>query len=90
MFASKSILEHLARGAVGVGSLIGSSVMFATHPAAALGLVALGMIALRGCPMCWTMGLIETIAARMRGQPTDGMCFDGSCAASTRRFSRGR
>ncbi|MBS2029135.1 MAG: hypothetical protein JST54_14625 [Deltaproteobacteria bacterium] len=80
MFASKTIVEHLARGAVGLGSLAGASVLFEAHPAAALGLVALGMVALRGCPMCWTMGLVETIATRVRGQRTDGLCTDGTCS----------
>jgi hypothetical protein len=42
---------------------------------AALLLAPLGMVALRGCPMCWTVGLIETISAgRLRRTCTDAGC----------------
>ncbi|HEV7161834.1 MAG TPA: hypothetical protein VGN25_01130 [Solirubrobacteraceae bacterium] len=62
-FASASVPRHLARGAVGFG-LIGSAfgLTAAVGPAALL-LAPLGMVALRGCPMCWTAGLIETVSA---------------------------
>jgi len=43
-------------------------------------LLPLGLVALRGCPMCWTMGLFETIAHKVRGPAVPAPCIDGSCA----------
>ncbi len=74
-FASTSIARHLIRGVVGFG-LIGSA--FALAPSlgpATLALAPVGMIALRGCPMCWTVGLIETASAgRLRRSCTEAGC----------------
>ena len=74
-FASASVPRHLARGAVGFG-LIGSAFgLTATIGPAALLLAPLGMVALRGCPMCWTAGLIETVSAgRLRRSCGPGGC----------------
>ncbi len=64
LFASPSVARHLARGAVGFG-LIGSGFALGATGVGpvALGLVVPGLVALRGCPMCWTLGLIETVSA---------------------------
>jgi hypothetical protein len=33
------------------------------------------MVALRGCPTCWTMGLIQTLSAdKLQRQCVDGRC----------------
>jgi len=73
--ASTSLPRHLARGAIGFG-LIGSA--FALIPSlgpAALLLAAPGFLALRGCPTCWIVGLIETISAgRLRRTCTEDGC----------------
>ncbi|MCX6365146.1 MAG: hypothetical protein NTX57_00325 [Armatimonadetes bacterium] len=61
MFASKSFGERLLRGIVG-GGLFYSAYLLGTTSAALSSLLGLGgLVALRGCPMCWTMGLIETL-----------------------------
>lgn len=60
MFASNSLLEHLLRGLIGAVSLWWAIEISGMHP---IGSVALGLVtlaALRGCPLCWTMGLLET------------------------------
>jgi hypothetical protein len=75
VFASTSVARHLARGAIGFG-LIGAALALAVSvgPAALL-LAPIGMVALRGCPMCWTVGLIETISAgRLRRTCTNAGC----------------
>jgi hypothetical protein len=73
--ASVSIARHLIRGALGFG-LIGSA--FALTPSigpAALLLAPPGLVALRGCPMCWIAGLIQTISAgRLQRTCTDVGC----------------
>jgi hypothetical protein len=80
MFASRTITEHLLRGAAGIGLFVASAALLPTHPLLALLALPLALLALRGCPMCWTMGLIETIAKRVTGKPTSNACVDGSCA----------
>jgi hypothetical protein len=76
MFASASLPTHLARGAIGFG-LLGAAVALApSHGPAALLLAPPGMVALRGCPTCWTAGLVETISAG-RLQRT---CTESGCA----------
>ena len=59
MFASKNLFMHLTRGAVGFGLIFlafTTAQVWLTIP-----LFLGGLVALRGCPMCWTIGLIETI-----------------------------
>jgi len=79
-FASASIAEHLARGAVGLAALGGSVLAAPSHPWLSLLALPVALIALRGCPTCWTIGLVQTIAARLRGKPAGGACHDGACA----------
>ena len=81
MFASRSISEHLLRGVLGIGAVL----VVMSSPAIEMpawldltGRVLLGIAALlllRGCPMCWLQGLVETIIARRRIRA----CVDGSC-----------
>lgn len=83
MFASKSIAVHLVRGFLGLGALGGAMALLSQHPLVALALFVTGLVALRGCPMCWTLGLFETVRAKLSGRAVDGTCFDGSCATSS-------
>jgi hypothetical protein len=74
-FASASLTRHLVRGGIGFGALIGA---FALVPAVGLYsllLLPLGVLALRGCPTCWMIGLFETISnGRLRRTCDDGRC----------------
>lgn len=73
--ASKSLTRHLTRGVVGFG-LIGSAfVLSAIVGPAALLLALPGVVALRGCPTCWIVGLVETLSAG-RAQRD---CSEDSC-----------
>ncbi|MFI1720609.1 hypothetical protein [Streptomyces sp. NPDC020489] len=74
-FASSSLPRHLLRGVIGFGSLIGSVAFLSTVGPVSLLLLPVGLLALRGCPMCWTIGMIQTIS-RNRLQRT---CEDGQC-----------
>jgi hypothetical protein len=80
MFKSKSVAEHLFRGAIGLGAFAASTLLAASHPWLAILPLPLALLALRGCPLCWTIGLAQTVIAKLRGRPTDGYCADGSCA----------
>jgi hypothetical protein len=74
-FASSSLTRHLARGVIGFGGLIGAFALLPVIGLFSLLLLPLGVLALRGCPMCWTIGLLETISAgRLRRTCDDGQC----------------
>ena len=64
MFASGSISEHLIRGVIGIGTLW-AAIWIGTDAGwlGILGSLCLGLIsfaAFRGCPVCWTIGLLST------------------------------
>lgn len=74
-FASRSVARHLARGAIGFGLIIGSIALVPSLGPVALVIAPLGLIAFRGCPTCWIIGLTQTIS---RGR-LQRVCVDGSC-----------
>jgi hypothetical protein len=63
LFGTRTLSGHLLRGAV-AGALLYVALAQQAQPlwsiAAALG----ALVAMRGCPMCWTIGLVETIQQR--------------------------
>jgi hypothetical protein len=60
-FASSSLALHLGRGAIGL-SLFSVALHLATSAPTFSVLLGIGALAvLRGCPVCWLLGLIETI-----------------------------
>lgn len=87
-FASASLTRHLIRGVVGFGALIASIGLVPVYGPVSLLLAPVGLLALRGCPMCWIIGLIETLSmGRLKRT-----CADGSCeltSASTDRAAPG-
>ena len=60
MFASETLIEHVLRGTVGIGALWYAVAIAEIHPWASLALGALVLLAFRGCPIRWTIGLFET------------------------------
>jgi hypothetical protein len=89
MFASRTLVEHLARGALGLGALALSVALGTEAPWLLALTLPVALLALRGCPMCWTVGLIETVVAKLQGRATQA-CVDGSCALSRGNDTRGR
>ncbi|MFH9820605.1 hypothetical protein [Streptomyces sp. NPDC017230] len=74
-FASSSLPRHLVRGVIGFGGVIGSVAFVPTVGPIGLLLLPVGVVALRGCPMCWTIGLAQTISrGRLRRTCEDGRC----------------
>ena len=68
MFGSKTALAHILRGVIGFGALA-LAILLARSPdtVSVLGSIALAivaLIALRGCPMCWAIGLFETLRGK--------------------------
>jgi hypothetical protein len=79
MFASRNLRIHLARGAIGASALAASATWAEQAPWLLTLTLPVALVALRGCPMCWTVGLVETAIAKLHGRPSDA-CVDGSCA----------
>lgn len=82
MFASESLAVHLGRGVVGFGATAlgvasGNFVIL-------LPLLVVALVALRGCPMCWTMGLVETVINHSR-RGNDDVVFCVGCNAVERK-----
>ena len=61
MFASGGLVEHLARGVVGICALNYAISISAQHPIYSLALGVVSLLAFRGCLTCWTIGLVETM-----------------------------
>lgn len=74
-FASSSLPRHLLRGALGFGALTGSVALIPALGFLSLLLLPVGLLALRGCPTCWAIGLAQTIS---RGK-LERSCADGVC-----------
>jgi hypothetical protein len=73
--ASRSLPRHLVRGAVGFGAIGAALALTGSLGPGALLLAPLGLVALRGCPTCWILGLVQTISAgRLRRSCTDADC----------------
>jgi hypothetical protein len=66
MFGSRSVLAHLVRGAIAAALLTAGFASTWAQPGVTIACIAGAVVAMRGCPMCWTIGLIEAIASRWR------------------------
>jgi hypothetical protein len=72
LFASNTLTEHIIRGVIGIGAI--SVAISLGEPGGAwwsipgaLALGGLAIVAFRGCPICWTVGLFETLAFSWKG-----------------------
>ena len=66
MFGSAFLGAHLMRGAAAAALLAWAIVHQPAHPWLSLGAGVAALVALRGCPMCWTVGLVETLSQGRR------------------------
>ena len=67
-FASKSITEHLLRGALGLAGILFAVRLGSSKPIISVALVLGSLVALRGCPMCWVAGLFGTLQQKFSRQ----------------------
>ena len=65
VFGSKSLPGHLLRGVTGFFAVYWA---FTHQSEPALSVLSIGaaLVLFRGCPVCWTVGLMETIAGKLR------------------------
>ncbi|CAM5242018.1 hypothetical protein GCM10010329_44670 [Streptomyces spiroverticillatus] len=74
-FASKSVPRHLARGAIGLALIGGALALVPVVGPVALLAAPLALVAFRGCPTCWAVGLAQTVSrGRLERQCADGVC----------------
>jgi hypothetical protein len=64
-FASTNIRTHLLRGVAGIVIFAFAVRLGEHHGWLALALVPVAVWLLRGCPMCWAIGLVEIVAKRV-------------------------
>jgi hypothetical protein len=64
MFGSAFLAAHLMRGAAAAALLVWAIVHQTAQPWASLSAGVAALVLLRGCPMCWTAGLVETLTRR--------------------------
>ncbi len=67
MFASASLAAHLLRGGAAAALMSIAFEYQASHPIASLAAGIGALIAIRGCPVCWTLGLFETLLQKTGG-----------------------
>jgi len=66
MFASKTVAAHLMRGGLAAALIAWALLHVSTDLGFAAAAGVLAVVAMRGCPLCWALGLVETIGERMR------------------------
>ena len=66
--ASSSVAEHVLRGAVGLLAAALAIVLVAIVGPVSLLLLGVTVIAWRGCPTCWAVGLLGTLTDRRAGR----------------------
>ena len=67
-FGNRTIAIHLIKGAGGFAALALSLWTLESSVLPSLVLIPLALYLLRGCPTCWTLGLMETIAMRVHAR----------------------
>ena len=66
LFATQTPSGHLIRGVAAFALLFVAIGQQHAHPGGSVLAGLLALVALRGCPACWTIGLVETIQQRLR------------------------
>ena len=73
MFCSTSVWVHLVRGIAAAAMIAGVFFVQADYPILIIPLLIGAVVLLRGCPMCWLIGLFETARnQRIRRNPPSG------------------
>lgn len=84
-FGSRTIGLHILRGGLGLAALYGSLATMRSTIWPSLVLLPAAVYFLKGCPGCWTVGLIETIVMaihRRNGRKLEANpgCEENRCA----------
>ena len=68
VFGSRSVTRHLLRGGIAAALLAFAVLNELSWPPLTIAAVGLAVSFMRGCPMCWTVGLFETIARGLKAR----------------------
>ena len=68
VLGSRSVTRHLLRGGIAASLLAFAVLNELSYPPLTVVAVGLAVFFMRGCPMCWTVGLLETIAMRLKAR----------------------
>lgn len=82
-FGNASIAIHLLRGLLGILALLLAAWSYKWLGLFSLLFLPIALWALKGCPVCWTIGLFETLISRKTGHETD----EGKGKATTCQYS---
>lgn len=66
MVSTQTLSGHLIRGALAFALIYVAIGQQRAHPVWSMLAGVTALVAMRGCPACWTIGLAETIQQRMR------------------------
>lgn len=66
LFATQSLSGHLLRGAAAFALLYFAINQQHAQPVWAILAAVLALVLMRGCPVCWTLGLVETAVERVK------------------------
>ena len=69
MFCSSSVSVHLLRGAAALALIAAAFWLSDIGLVWSILAIAGAVVLMRGCPMCWLMGLLETLMQRPGGVP---------------------
>lgn len=69
MYCNTSITTHLLRGICGIVLLVVAFFMVTIQPIAIIPALTGAVLLLRGCPLCWVVGLIEKIKSKSLQTP---------------------
>lgn len=67
-FGSSTVAVHIVRGLAGPVALYGGLRAINDGSWLWLALLPVAFVCLKGCPLCWAIGLIETVARVFRAQ----------------------
>ncbi len=68
VYGNRSLRMHLLRGTIGVAALVLALRGYQSVGWPALGLLGITIWMFKGCPMCWTIGLFETLASKIHAR----------------------
>lgn len=69
MFCSRSIGLHLLKGAAALTLILLAMYFGPGQPLLVIPLLVGAVLFLRGCPMCWLIGLVETMLNKRNRKP---------------------
>ena len=64
------------RGVIAAGLITWALLHQLSNPAFAVAAGVVALVVMRGCPLCWTVGLLETIGEKIKVRPSASSTSD--------------